>query len=105
MKLLKIYSILDYEIHVPMVMEKTKLAEVLVHPILWRSAYGNIYGIGGNEIKDVKINRYDPQTKFDFDTVPFLSTEDASFEDVRKAILEDMFPYPSPYENPYSESN
>jgi hypothetical protein len=104
-KLLKIIDVVDYDIHVPMVMEKSKLAEALKHNVLWRSTYGNMFNIGGIIIDDVKILRYNPQMKFDFDTVPYLSTEDDSFEDIRKIILEDMFPYPSSYESPYSESN
>ena len=44
---------IDYELHVPMVMEKKKLSHVLKFPGLWRSIYGNFFNVGGTEITEV----------------------------------------------------
>jgi hypothetical protein len=48
---------LDYELHVPMPMEKEKLKEVLLQrdTFLWRSIYGNMFNVGGKYMEDVKV--------------------------------------------------
>jgi hypothetical protein len=48
---------LDYELHVPMPMEKEKLKEVLLQrdTFLWRSVYGNMFNVGGTYMEDVKV--------------------------------------------------
>ena len=48
-------DILDYELHVPMVMQKENLLEVLNYSDFWRSRYGNTFSVGGKEITDVKV--------------------------------------------------
>lgn len=55
----RIENALDYELHVPMVMQKAALADILLkYPqYLWRSMYGNLVNVGGIEIKDVKIHK------------------------------------------------
>ena len=83
---------LNYELHVPMMMNKDKLNSVIDYP-LWRSAYGNIHDVGGREIRDVKM-RSEP---IDGLPRPFASTEDDSFE-FAKNILQGMFPNKSQYE-------
>lgn len=83
---------LNYELHVPMMMNKDKLNSVIDYP-LWRSAYGNVHDVGGREIRDVKM-RPEP---IDGLPRPFASTEDDSFEFARH-ILEIMFPKKSKYE-------
>ena len=96
--------IIDYELHVPMVMEKKKLLHVLKFMGLWRSIYGNIFDVGGIEITDVKVyvessvfypNSYSlDNLKYDY-----LSSSDDSFELVRSTILEKLFYTKSNYEN------
>lgn len=96
---------LDYELHVPMPMKKSKLAEVIDHKnILWRSAYGNLHESGGEEHTDVKI--YNPKKliaragEVNPDELTYISTHDSTFNLVYNTILKDMFQEPSPYERP-----
>lgn len=94
---------LDYDIHVPMPMNKQKLKESIKKAYLPRSGYGNIHNVGGTQIKDVKTyplksrlssNSYD----FSSGDMPFVSTEDGSFEEVYNTVLKNMFTVPSKYE-------
>jgi hypothetical protein len=95
--------ILDYELHVPMVMEKEKLSSILKFDGLWRSLYGNTFKVGGIEIADVKVyerssvfyaNSYDTNDlKYDY-----LSSNDKSFEAVKNKILDQQFNLKSVYE-------
>ena len=94
---------ISYELHVPMPMEKSKLINVLgeKYTILWRSAYGNRYKVGGEEIRDVKIYKRGPllpisYNKEDHD-LPYLSNADNSF-DLIKDFLIANFPDKSIYE-------
>jgi hypothetical protein len=83
---------LNFEVHVPMRMNKDKLDKVIDYP-LWRSAYGNIHDVGGREMRDVKVSG-------DLGNgvpVPFLSTEDDTFHFV-KDTLHKMYPNKSRYE-------
>lgn len=93
---------LDYDIHVPMVMSRKGLREALKGNTLWRSTYGNLFNIGGKKITDVKVydsgslkNKSYDINKLKYD---FVSTEDTSFEIVKEALLEDLFPTPTEYE-------
>jgi hypothetical protein len=84
---------LDYELHVPMVMDKKKLANIIKHNGLWRSLYGNIYNVGGTEQSDVKIyGRKNLNLNLvDTKNSVFLSTDDLSFKDmqhIRNAFLD-----------------
>jgi hypothetical protein len=94
---------LDYDIHVPMPMNKQKLRESIKKTYFPRSGYGNINNIGGTHIQDVKTysakNPLNPNS-YDFKTgdMPFVSTEDGSFQEVYETVLKDMFPEPSQYE-------
>lgn len=94
---------LSYELHVPMPVEKSKLARVLRYEtLLWRSMYGNMFEIGGTQMEDVKVyetvkmnfKNYNPKTG----TSPFLSTDDNSFEKARKSILSKKFKKKTKYE-------
>lgn len=93
---------LSFELHIPMKMTKTGLAEALKYNILWRSYYGNMFTYDSVETQDVKIyrpgaldpNKYDYKNK-DF---PFISTEDRSFMYVRDKMLLTRFSKPSQYE-------
>jgi hypothetical protein len=96
-------EILDYELHVPMIMEKNKLAKVLRLSGLWRSLYGNIFKVGGISIKDVKV--YNKKDKFysnsyDINNLQYdyLSSSDDSFEEVKKLVLDGRFRSKSIYE-------
>jgi len=95
--------ILDYELHVPMVMEKKKLEKILKLSGLWRSIYGNIFDVGGIKIRDVKV--YTKTNKFynssyDINNLEYdyLSSDDSSFEMVKSSVLEKRFPSKTVYE-------
>ncbi len=96
---------LDYELHVPMIMEKAKLKSVLRHghQLLWRSMYGNIYNIGGTEMKDVKVYTEGPLTAKSYEITnkehKYLSSTDTSFQMLYSLILKRMFSTKSKYEN------
>ena len=94
---------LDYELHVPMIMEKKKLYSILRFMGLWRSIYGNIFNVGGIEITDVKVygesSSFYPSS-YDMDNLKYdyLSSNDDSFEIVKKKILDKRFRSKSIYE-------
>jgi hypothetical protein len=99
----KINVVLDYELHVPMVMEKRKLNKVLKLSGLWRSVYGNVFNVGGVKIRDVKV--YDKKDKFYINSydinnleLDYLSSNDDSFETIKSLILEERFPFKTTYE-------
>lgn len=88
---------LCYDIHLPMVFNKTLLSNMEYNNNAPRSTYGNIYKIGGKEIKDVKIYKNDKA--INIDGLSFISSEDNSFNLIKEK-LETMFPDPSVYECP-----
>jgi hypothetical protein len=97
---------LSYELHVPMVFDKAAMADALSLPtqrgktiacLQQRTLYGNVVGIGGDQVPDVKVvssTRNQPWRER-----PFISTTDHSFSstDVGKFIRA-AFPDASPYE-------
>lgn len=86
---------LNYELHVPMPVEKNNLKKVLDKgdKLLWRSMYGNMFSVGGIQTKDVKVYK---ELK-DIDT--FVSTtEGESFNMLFSLKLRDMFNTPTEYE-------
>lgn len=94
---------LDYELHVPMVMSKSKLRDTIIPGVLWRSLYGNLNEVGGTKINDVK---YYSSPEFNSKTydymsgaTPFVSTDDQSFSQVKVDLLDPMFDSPSKYES------
>jgi hypothetical protein len=95
---------LSYETHTPMIMVKEKLSEILSYcpANLWRSLYGNIYNVGGEEIKDVKVYYRDRFTSISYEYTasdfPFLSTDDESFVTVRDLVLKKKFGKKSKHE-------
>jgi hypothetical protein len=93
---------LDYALHVPMVMDRAKLAALLGYAGSYRILYGNMYAIGGDYSEDVKYHRLiaNGPTPYDFrnGSSPFLSTSDSTFSTVRSALLNKMFPGKSEYE-------
>lgn len=93
---------MDYDIHTPMVVDKTKIESFIDLSYAPRSMYGNLNNVGGKEINDVKI--YNPKRdlyeEFDISIMKyFLSTEDGSF-DAALPFLKQAFPEPSKYERP-----
>ena len=92
---------LDYDIHTPIQMNKANLTKIIHKKHFPRSMYGNIFNIGGTEIKDVKIypntsNLYSKSYNIDT-SIPYLSTLDSSFKGVF-ALLYGMFSDKSKYE-------
>ncbi len=70
----------SYELHIPMVLNRRKVLEVLggfpnVH--CTRTLYGNYQNVGGEKHVDVKV--FDPAADFDHEST-FLSTDDGVFE-------------------------
>lgn len=97
----KDFRAMDYDIHVPMVYEKKKLEPLLCHRLLWRSLYGNLYSVPFKIMSDVKVYSHNLENGLRSvleREVPFLSSEDDSFEFLKTNLLEEMFPTPSPYE-------
>jgi hypothetical protein len=86
---------LDYELHIPMMMNKKKLFRSLRQGVLWRSMYGNLNKVGGEMMDDVKVyisgvfkNNLSYNLE-DYDI--FLSTDDNSFN-LFKDQLDKLFP-------------
>lgn len=88
---------LDYELHVPMIMEKEKLKTVLelIDQFLWRSIYGNKFEVGGTEMQDVKVYTSGPLVlksyNLNIDSHTYLSSADSSFNNIFDKILKDKF--------------
>jgi hypothetical protein len=106
---------LCYDLHVPAVMNRAALTEVLddiaqhlsttsadtVSRIYWRTVYGNVHDIGGDLAADTKITNLTD----DGEGRPIVSTDDATFE--HSAVgdrIRATFPNPSKYE-PQAVSN
>lgn len=89
---------IDYEIHMPMPMNKNILRETIGLAYFPRSGYGNIAQIGGDIVKDVKIYSNNVGYKLDKKNLPdFISTEDRAFIKL-KPMLQSLFPDPSIFE-------
>ena len=80
---------LNYELHIPMPMTKSGLEGVLDYPGMVRSAYGNVNGVGGTYMDDVKVVSRGWNAKVDG---LFLSTLDTTFKQVKEFILDSLFP-------------
>jgi hypothetical protein len=93
---------LDYDIHVPMPMNKTVLRNIFRRITFLRSGYGNVASIGGRQIVDVKVyqNKPDAMPSYDYlnDQLGFLSSEDSSFSEMI-SFLSSEFPDKSKYES------
>lgn len=90
-------STLDYAIHVPLLVDRSKMLEALnTFPDcpMFRSLYGNYANIGGTKRNDVKVIKSD----MNFDTdADLLSTSDKTFGAVAR-FLDERFPEPCRYE-------
>jgi hypothetical protein len=93
---LNIEEPLNYELHVPMTMTKTGLGHVLDMPGMVRSAYGNIFNVGGEYSEDPKIVRRAWEIKNN--NGMFVSTLDTTFTGAKDHLLGKMFSEPSSYE-------
>ena len=95
-------DVLDYELHVPMVMEKEKLLKIIDVPDLWRSRYGNVFNVGGIEMDDVKLYSSGVFAKkiseVDILKYDYLSSNDDSFEEMKQTILDVYFTNKTVYE-------
>jgi len=93
----------DYELHIPMPMEKDKLNSIIKkYPsCLWRSMYGNMYSVGGTQMDDVKVyvnKKHLERSNQITEKSVFLSTEDQAFKMILDSTLLKLFPNPSKYE-------
>ena len=92
---------LSYELHIPFIFNKNKLLQMLntfPEQHCTRTMYGNLYGVGGERVNDVKVFSIKPG--FDYRTSTFLSTDD-SVVNVNNDIwryLQKQFPHKSEYE-------
>lgn len=88
----------DYALHVPMLVERSKMLEALEafpNCPMFRSLYGNYANIGGTQRKDVKISN--PDTAVD-PKADLLSSSDVSFTGEVGRFLAERFPEPCRYE-------
>lgn len=95
---------LDYELHVPMIMEKEKLQQILKYTdqCLWRSIYGNMFNVGGTEMQDVKVYTRGPLVfksyNLNIDQHTYLSSADSSFNIIWNQILKIQFKQKTKFE-------
>lgn len=95
----------NYELHIPMVLHKEKMAETirrarledaLIDRLRKRTLYGNIWDVGGTQIADVTSRHYEDTWEPE---QMFVSTSDRSFRDWPVGTrLRETFPDPCPYE-------
>lgn len=96
MKELGLRDIISYELHVPMVLNKTNIRKMLerywrdkpnVVQLNKRTLYGNLFNYGGESIQDVKVSS--PECAYSKNSI-FLSTDDGTFRrhEVGKYIRE-----------------
>lgn len=93
---------LDYEMHTPMVMNKTNLSYIVDMPMLTRSLYGNMFNVESEQHKDVKVYPRGQFSNRTFDMnqeTPYLSSMDETFNEIFIKILNDRFKTPTPYES------
>ena len=94
-------KVINYELHVPMIMEKKKLSKIMLLDGLWRSVYGNFYNVGGIEMDDVKVYGLNSKQKsYDITNLryDYLSSSDDSFKRIKELILDNRFRSKSVYE-------
>jgi hypothetical protein len=93
---------LDYDIHVPMPISKSKITDFVISGLAPRSLYGNINDVGGQLINDVKV--YDKSDSIDYSfnytdiKTNIISSADGSFKNIYEDILKDMFVSKTQYE-------
>ena len=91
---------LDYDIHTPIIIDKTKIKDFIDISLAPRSLYGNMFNIGGKEMQDVKIyktkNMLSHSANINEESI-LVSTEDSSFIDILP-MLKELFPTKTKYE-------
>lgn len=86
----------DFELHIPMQMNKQGLSVCLKKdPGLWRSLFGNLYHTTSTPRNDVKVFT---ETVDDIDSYDFISTEDDNANGFINNYLVSMFPEKTIYE-------
>jgi hypothetical protein len=91
---------LDYDLHTPMIINKTNMLNVVDYKLSVRSVYGNVYNVEAQESLDVKVYGNSKMIVLSSTTsngTPYLSSEDSSFNTMSDDLYE-MFPDPSIYE-------
>lgn len=93
---------LDYDIHVPMPINKELINDKALSSFAPRSIYGNMNNIGGTYINDVKVYSSLDDISYSFNyeesNSDFISSVDGSFKDVHEKILNNMFSTKTLYE-------
>lgn len=98
---------LSYELHVPMPMRKSLFLDAIsrarapgmprFQALHKRTLYGNIAGLGGKRVEDVKV--HDHTFPWKRGPLPFVSTTARTFRDHEVGqLIRDLHPDPSPYE-------
>lgn len=94
------YKTFNYAVHMPMLINRKKALQVIKEfpkPHMFRSVYGNVLDIGGEQHADVKIIGRDIKPDKDCD---FLSTDEKAFGDSAVGqFIRDAFPEPCKYED------
>ena len=94
---------LSYELHVPFPVNKNNLMKITKYSnMLWRSIYGNMFLVGGEQMSDVKVYSDKRMSFKSYDYLSkqpiFLSTNDSSFAEVEKKLLKKYFKKKTVYE-------
>jgi hypothetical protein len=85
-------------------MEKKKLKQTLEDndSFLWRSIYGNVFNVGGEQMEDVKVYSKGPLVLKSYninkDEHVYLSSADNSFDMILNNILKEKFIKKTKYE-------
>lgn len=95
---MKSKNLLSYELHVPMVMNKKNLGRIIGLPGLWRSLYGNLYDVGGEQFADVKVHNNVDTDALMQNPLPYISSHEETFQGILDGYFKDAFPEPSKYE-------
>jgi hypothetical protein len=93
---------LDYDIHVPMPINKNNITDKVLSGLAPRSLYGNLNNVGGVLINDVKVYSNSDNINYSFkykqEETNFISSVDGSFKEMYETILKDMFNTKTHYE-------
>ncbi len=96
----KIENPLDYDIHTPMPINKNNILKIINRKHFPRSLYGNIFNIGGEFTKDVKIYPENSLIKYEINKdSPYISAQDNSFDLLFNQELKKLFINATNYEH------
>lgn len=85
---------LNYDVHLPMPMNKEKLASVVDLSDAPRSMYGNVHNVGGIKVEDVKIYKKEKE----YSPGDFISSIDEYFPHILQTIIKESLNRPTTYE-------